>query len=170
MNRIMNMMFGAFVGRFLKEKIRRGSIQALKGYLQAIKVVRLGLLGLFGLGAVAAVLVSGIVLTIVGIVALLPISTTAMAITVLVIGLLFALGSGIGLMMGFSQKRWLEMSKSYELMDAVLAPWPGMLPPNPVDVVKGRAPVRHNYAASTPTSQNSVYDEYSSSQLGVPVP
>lgn len=140
LNRYLNMAFGAVIGHFLKDKIRRGSIKAVKAYIQIVSFLRLGLLGIFGLGVAAAVLVSGIVLVVVGIIGLLPIEATSAAVSILVIGLLFSIGAGIGLIMLFSQKRWLEMSKSYELMDSVLAPWPGHLPPNPIAVVKGQAP------------------------------
>lgn len=139
-NRFMNMAFGAFIRHFLQQKVRKGSIQAVKYYITAVKFVRFGIMGLFGLGVAASILVSGIVLMIVGIVGLLPIEAQSVAITVLVIGLVLALLSAFAMLILFSQRRWLEMSKSYEMMDAALAPWKGMMPPNPVDVLKGRGP------------------------------
>jgi hypothetical protein len=136
-NRFMNMAFGAIVGQMLKHKIREGSIKAVKGYIEVVKYARLGVLGLFGLGAVAALLISGIVLMVIGVVGLLPIEATTAAIVLLVVGALLTLLVGVGLYMAFQQSRWLEVSRSYELMDTVLAPWPGVLPPNPMEVVKG---------------------------------
>ena len=138
-NRMMNMAFGAVIRHFLQQKIRGGSIRAVKAYIQGVKYARLAVMGLFGIGAVSAVLVAGIVLTIVGIVGLLPIETTTMAWTILIIGLILTAVTGIGLAMGFKQKRWLELSRSHELMDTVLKPWPGVLPPNPLDSFKGPA-------------------------------
>lgn len=139
-NAFVEMTADIFVGRFLKNKVRRGSIRAVKGYIQGVRFLRLGIMGLFGLGAFASVLVAGIILVVLGIVGLLPISSLAMAITVLVIGVVLACGSGLGSYFLFSQKRWLEASRSYELIDAALAPWPGMMPPNPLDILKGEGP------------------------------
>jgi hypothetical protein len=184
-NRLMNMMFGAFIGRFLKDRIRRGSIQAVKGYLHAVRALRMGLMGLFGIGVVSAVLVSGIVLVIVGIIGLLPITTTAMSASILIIGLVLSVATSIGLIMAFNQKRWLKMSKSYELMDAVLTPWSGVLPPNPAEVIKREAadtppPVPHAAAATTSKStfkstpkradQESFREDYPSSHLAAQIP
>ncbi len=152
LERFMNTAFGALIGQMVKERIRRGSIQAVKGYIQGVNVARYALMGLFGIGAVSAILVTGLLLVIIGIVGLLPIEATSMAITLLVIGLVLALVSGIGLIIAFNQKRWLEMSKSYELMDAVLAPWPGVLPPNPMEVVKGHKPVSRDSGVYDPTT------------------
>lgn len=137
LNRLLNMAIDAFLTQVLEPRIREGSIKAVKGYITAVKGVRLGLLALFALGLAGAVLVSGIVLTVVGLVGLMPIDVNAMAVSILVIGVLLSLIAGIGIAMVFNQRRWLEMSKSYELMDAVLSPWPGMLPPNPIDVMRG---------------------------------
>ena len=126
----------ALLGHFLGDKIRRGSIQAVKTYIQAVKAARLGLMGLIALGAVAAIFVSGIVLTIVGVVTLCPLQPWAASVILIGIGILFMAGTAFGIYGVFKEERWLEKSKSYELMDAVLAPWPGVLPPNPIDVFR----------------------------------
>jgi hypothetical protein len=170
-NRLMNMMFGAFIGRFLKDKVQRGSIMAVKGYLQAVRVARLSLMGLFGVGAVSSLLVCGVVLVIVGIVGLLPITATAMSVTILVIGLLLSLSTAIGLIIAFNEKRWLKMSKSYELMDSVLTPWSGVLPPNPMEVVKREAPDTPPPMPTKSTrAQDNFTDNYPSTHLATPMP
>lgn len=139
-SRIFNLAFGAVVGQFLKHRIRRGSIQAVKAYIQAVSYARLALLGLVGLIAATALMVTGLLLAILGLLELLPISEGAVAVTTLVLGLVLAIGIGAAFLWAFSQRRWLAWSKSYEMMDAVLSPWNGVLPPNPVDAFKGRAP------------------------------
>ena len=142
MNRILTLALMNIYSRFFKDKVRRGSIRAVKTYVQTVGAVRLGLLGLFVLATAAALLVSGILLAIFGLMALAPIEPMAFAITILIIGILLAAISAVTLVMVFSQKRWLEVSKSYELMEAALAPWPDAVPPNPMDVVKGRSATR----------------------------
>lgn len=138
LNRIISYAVEAVLTQVLQQRIRDGSILAVKGYITAIKGLRMAFLGLFGLGVASAVLVVGVALALVGAMALLPIGPTGFAISLLAIGLILSLLAGIGLGLLFSQRRWLEVSRSYELMDAVLQPWPGLLPPNPVDILKGR--------------------------------
>ena len=135
-DKMIAMVLRSYYGEILRRKIRAGSIKAVKTYLQAIKFARLTLMGLFGLGALASVLVAGIVLVVVGIIGLLPIAAASMAIAILVFGALLTAVAGVALGLLFSQRRWLEMSRSHEMIEAVTAPWPGMLPPNPVDVIR----------------------------------
>lgn len=128
--------FANIISHFFRDKIRHGSIQTVKFYIKSVRFARLGLVGLIGLGAISALFVAGVVLTIVGIIGVLPLEPATRAIMVLVIGVLLTAIVGIGLALTLSQKRWLELSKSYELMDAALAPWPGPLPPNPAEVIR----------------------------------
>ena len=139
LDRLMNMALGAVIGQLLKQRIRNGSIQAVKGYIQLVKGVRMAAIALVAIGAAAAVIVAGIILTVVGLVGLLPVDPNTVAIIILCIGLVMTVGAGIGVYGFFNEKRWLEMSKAYDLMDAALAPWDGILPPNPMDVLKGHA-------------------------------
>lgn len=141
MIRLLNMAFGAVLGQLLKQRIRSGSIQAVKGYIQLVKAMRTLVIGLVVAGGAAGVLIGGILLTVVGLVGLLPVDPNTVAIIVASIGGVLTLVAGIGFYTFFNEKRWLEMSKAYDLMDAALAPWDGVLPPNPMDVVKGRAHV-----------------------------
>lgn len=154
LKRLVNNAIGAMLDHYLKEllqdRIREGSIKLVKGYITAVKGVRLAALGIFVLGVAAAVLVTGLVLMIVGLVQLLPVGATTMAVTVLVIGFLLALVAGVGLGLLFSEKRWLRASRSYELMDAVLAPWPGVLPPNPVEIIWGHPQAHVEQVAPAP--------------------
>lgn len=136
--RLLNMAFGAVLGHLLKQRIRSGSIQAVKGYIQLIKAARTLVIGLVVAGGAAGVLIGGVLLMVVGLVGLLPVDPNTVAIIILCIGGVITALSAFGFYAFFSEKRWLEMSKAYDLMDAALAPWDGVLPPNPVDVVKGR--------------------------------
>lgn len=137
MNRIFGFAFGTLVRQILKERIRRGSIEAVKAYITMVKSVRMAFLGLLALGMTASILVTGLVLAVVGLLGLLPLEARTVSWTLLVLGVLLAVLSGVGLGILFSQRRWLEVSKSYDLMDAALAPWPGLFPPNPMEIFKG---------------------------------
>lgn len=137
---IQDEIFRVIVEPFLRPRIKKGSVQAVKGYVTAVKFGRYAVMGLFGLGAFAAILVVGLFMAIVGAIGLLPVEAETVALTTLIIGLVLFIGAGIGALMLFSQRRWLKMSKSYEMMDAVLSPWPSMMPPNPRDVLRGYGP------------------------------
>lgn len=138
--RITDEIFRTIVEPFLRPRIKRGSIQAVKGYVTAVKFGRYALMGLFGLGAFSAILVIGLFMAILGAVGLIAVEPETVAWTGLIMGLVLFLGALIGALVMFSQRRWLEMSKSYELMDSVLSPWPTMMPPNPKSVLKGYGP------------------------------
>lgn len=125
LNRLLRHGVALLAERILKRKIREGSIKAVKGYLHLVRGARSALLGLFALGLTGSVLVSGVVLAVVGAVGLLPIATATMSVVILVIGLCMALSAAVAVVIVFSQRRWLKVSRSYELMDTVLAPWKG---------------------------------------------
>lgn len=148
MKRLFNLVFSAIIGHLIKQKIREGSIKIVRAYVAVVKNIRLAALGVFALSAAAAVLVSGLVLVIVGLVSFLPMDASRMPWVILSIGAVLALVSGIGLALVFSQKRWLQMSKSYELMEVVLGPWPGMLPPNPAEILKGKGRLASDLVAT----------------------
>ncbi|MES2964683.1 MAG: phage holin family protein [Bdellovibrionota bacterium] len=133
-------VFRNIVEPFLRPRIKKGSIQAVKGYVTAVKFGRYAVMGLFGLGAFAALFVVGLFMAIIGAIGLLPVEAETVALTTLIIGLVLFVGAGIGALLLFNQRRWLTMSKSYEMMDAVLSPWPSMMPPNPKDVMNGYGP------------------------------
>lgn len=140
MNSLLKMIMGSLIEPWVEPRVRAGSIKAVKAYLQAIKIARYAVMGLFGLGAFAAILVTGILLLIMGVVGLLPVDPRAVAWTATIIGAILTIAALVGAFILFSQRRWLQMSKSYELMDAVLSPWPSVIPPNPADVLKGEGP------------------------------
>lgn len=149
MNRLFNSAFGAVISQLVKQKIREGSIKAVKAYITVVKNVRFAVMGVAALAALSSILVTGAVLAIVGLIGLIPMELRTFSIVVLVVGLLLAILSGVAFGVLFSQKRWLELSKSYDLMNAVLTPWPGVLPPNPLDVVKTGAAIEpDNYEAA----------------------
>ena len=88
-------------------------------------------MGLSALSMLSAVFVSGIILLVLGLIALIPLAAANFQIVLLSVGALLTILSGTAVFLGFSEKRWLELSKSYEMMDAVLGPWEGLTPPNP---------------------------------------
>ena len=139
LNRVVNMAFGAVLGKFVHDQMRKGSIKAVKQYIEIIRVSRMAAMALVGVAAVAAVLVAGIVLMIVGIIGLLPIEPNAVAWSVLGFGVLLTVIAGVGVGLAFSEKRWLEASKAYEMMDLALSPWEGLVPPNPTSVFRAQA-------------------------------
>ncbi|MEK7358175.1 MAG: phage holin family protein [Bdellovibrionota bacterium] len=140
MSRITDEIFKMIVEPFLRPRIKRGSIKAIKGYVTGVKFARFAAMGLFGLGVYSALFVVGFFLLVFGAVGLLPIEAETVAWTALIVGAVLFIASSIGAIIAFSQRRWLTMSKSYEMMDAVLSPWPTMMPPNPKAVVRGLGP------------------------------
>lgn len=141
LNRLMNMALGAVIGQLLKQKVRNSSIQAVKAYIQLVKGARAVAMALVAIGAVAAVIVAGVILTVVGLVGLLPIEPNTVALIILCIGVVMTLTASFFVYGAFREKHWLEMSKAYDMMDVALAPWNGILPPNPMDVLKGNVQV-----------------------------
>ena len=134
-NRILTMALSAVLGQVIEQRVRKGSIVAVKNYIQLVRVARMATLGLVGLSIAASVLVAGILLVVVGIVGLLPIEPNTVAIILLSVGAVLTLIAAIGFGFAFNEKRWLEISKAYELMDVALGPWDGMLPPNPLEIL-----------------------------------
>lgn len=122
-DRFLDILLKSIFGNFIGQKMRRISIRAALAYLQAVKTMRFVALGMFGLGVLAAVLIAGGVLMLIGLIGLLPLTPTGMAAVTLGIGLLLAAGAGVIALNIFSQIRWLEHSKSNEVIDYVLAPW-----------------------------------------------
>lgn len=138
MSGIFDQIFKDVVEPYLAPRIRKGSINAVKGYLTSVDVARKIAISAFGIGAVAGVMVTGVVLMLIAIVGLLPLDPHAVLIGILVAGALMTTASAVIAYRGFNEKRWLKMSKSYELMEAALGEWDNSLvPPNPRDVMKG---------------------------------
>jgi hypothetical protein len=137
-NQLINMLFMKYVGRFIEGSIRKNSIKAVKGYVQTVGLVRLSFLFAMQVSIATSILVAGLILMAVGIFDLFPLDPRMAAIASFVGGAILFVGSGIGLYLSFSEKRWLKVSKSYELMEAVTAPWPGMMPPNPFDIINAQ--------------------------------
>jgi len=131
------------VAHFFGAAIRRRSIQAVRAYVQGVKYARTGVFAIFGLGLLAALMISGVVLMVIGIVELLPLTPIAMALSYLAMGFLMAFISLTIVIHFFREKRWLAVSRSFELIDAVLEPWPGALPPNPLEVIKKSVAVKY---------------------------
>lgn len=137
-SRVLGFIFKNLYMRFFQAKVRRGSLKAVRGYVKSVEMVRLGLIGLVALGAAAAIFIVGIVLAVTGFMALAPVDPRAMALTALIVGVLLAAIAGVIMVLVFNQKRWLRLSRAYDLMEAALAPWPGSVPPNPLHIIKKR--------------------------------
>jgi hypothetical protein len=127
---LVNLIMHTTVGEILKRRIRRGSIHAVRAYIQLVGTTRMILLTVVGFAVAVALMVTGLFMSLVGLLELLQISPQVVAITQLSLGLVLAGGVGIYLFVMFKEKRWLEQSQSYAMMDAVLQPWPGILPPS----------------------------------------
>lgn len=134
--RLLRTLFMNIYVRFFESRVRRGSLQAVRGYIKAVEYVRFGLMGLVALGATAALFVAGIILLVMGLLSLAPLEATTLAVLTSGIGIVLMLIAGVVMAMVFSQKRWLEMSKSYDLLDVALSPWPNAIPPNPLNVIR----------------------------------
>ncbi|HVK62021.1 MAG TPA: phage holin family protein [Bdellovibrionales bacterium] len=143
-NSLIQVALRSLIAPILEKPVRSGSLKAVKAYVQTVQVARMALMGLFGVGAFMAILVAGIFFLIFGGVGMLPIEPRTMAMIMLITGAVLAVVGGIALAMILSQRRWLEMSRSYDLMEAALAPWPNSVPPDPRDVLKGKGPKLYN--------------------------
>ena len=137
-NQLINMLFVKYVGQFIEGSIRKNSIKAVKGYVQTVGLVRLAFIFAMQVSIATSILVAGLILMAVGIFDLFPLDPRMAAIASFVGGAILFVGSGIGLYLSFREKRWLKVSKSYELMEAVTAPWAGMMPPNPFDIINAQ--------------------------------
>lgn len=133
-----------FVKRIFAEEIRLGGLKAVRAYIKAVSFARLGAMGFVGAIAAVSLIMTGFVLLIGGLLAVLGVSGAALAWVALIVGLVLT-GAGVaGAILGFSEKRWLELSRSYELMDAVIEPVPTAkaVPKNMVAAFKGE-PMEH---------------------------
>jgi hypothetical protein len=97
-----------------------------------------------GLIGLIALFVAGIVLTIGAILWLMPLEAETRIWTALIVGLILMIIGAVVLAMLFSQRRWLELSRSYDLMDAVIEPVPtaASVPKNFIRAFKGQ-PTAH---------------------------
>lgn len=141
MKSILNRIFEDIVEPYLAPRIKRGSIGAVKSYVSSIKILRDVALTSFTIGTVAGVLVTGLVLVAVGVIGLLPISAQAMMISMIVIGLLMTAVAAYLAWDGARETKWLEWSKSNQLIEAAIGEWENsLIPPNPKTVMKAQPP------------------------------
>jgi hypothetical protein len=143
MNKYLQYAISLLVKPILAEEIRLKGLQALKVYLKTVGAVRIGAMGAVGGIAALALLVCGFVLFVGGLLAVLGVSGEALAWTSLVIGAILTTAAVVGFLWAFKESRWLEYSKSYELMNAVVDPVPNpkAVPQNIVAAVKGEPTV-----------------------------
>ncbi len=121
-NHIMNVAVGTFVGRALREKVRITGLKAVRAYIDGVGKVRTGVMLMAVLTLVIALVVAGVVLVVSAILAMLPISPAALSWIALISGCVLMLFGGLTLAYLFNQKRWLEQSRAYELIDAFTDP------------------------------------------------
>jgi hypothetical protein len=139
MNKYLRFAISLLVKPILAEEVRLKGLQAVKAYLKTVGIVRLGSMGAVGGIAALALLVCGFVLFVGGLLAVLGVSGAALAWTSLIIGAILTTAAVVGFLWAFKESRWLEYSKSYELMNAVVDPVPNpkAVPQNMVAAVKG---------------------------------
>jgi hypothetical protein len=122
---------GQAIQNEIQTRVRRGSIKAVKTYITLIKNIRLATMGVSGLGILSSVLVSGLVLVLIGLISLIPVAAENFPIALLLVGAVLSILAAGTMFIIFSEKRWLEYSKAYEMMDGVMGPWTGLVPPLP---------------------------------------
>jgi hypothetical protein len=141
MNRLFDHFFNQVIIPYLEPRVRTGSIKAAKAYLQAVKVARKLVIGGFVIGTLSTFLIVGVLMALFGVLALLPLQPQVVPIVAIVLGALFSLSTGIGFYVFFREKTWLKITKSYDVMEAVTAPWESeVMPPNPMAVLRGEGP------------------------------
>jgi hypothetical protein len=121
---VFNQIFDDVVTPYLEPRIKKTSLQAVKGYIKSVELARLVAMGTYALGAASAIAVTGVILMIVAIIGLLPIDPRSALISILVVGAVLTIASAVVAYLGFRQKQWLELSKSREMMEAAMKPWP----------------------------------------------
>ena len=163
-NQLLTMLFMKYVGRFLEGSIRKNSIRAVKTYVEAVGMVRLSFIFAMQVSIATSILVAGFILMVVGIVDLFPIDPRMAAMAAFGVGAVLVIASALGIYVAFSEKRWLRVSKSYELMEAVTAPWPGMIPPNPLDIIRAQPEASSLAMVAMAKTTNSAPAEFSNSK------
>ena len=121
---VLNQVFNDVVTAYLEPRIKRSSIKAVRRYIKAVEIARKIALASYQTSIAAAFLVVGLTLIVVSIIGLLPLDPQTALVCVLVLGTLLTAASGFVAYQGFREQHWLAMSKSHELMEAVLNPWP----------------------------------------------
>jgi hypothetical protein len=120
---IFDQIFNDVVTPYLEPRIKRSSIKAMKGYIKGVEMARQIAITSYRIGIVAAIAVAGVTLMLVAIAGLLPLDPRAALLGLLTLGAVMAAGAAFLAHQWFREKQWLEMSKSHEMMDAVLKPW-----------------------------------------------
>ncbi len=144
LDKYIKLIAQVMVKRVLAEEVRMGGLKAVRAYIRGIGYLRIGIAGLVGLITCLALFVSGTVLAVSGLLGILGVSFETMSWIAFAVGILLTLAGVIILAIAFQEKRWLELSKSYELMDAVIEPVPSAkaVPQNMVNAFKGE-PMEH---------------------------
>lgn len=141
---------------YLEPRLRTGSIKAAKAYIEAVRLTRTLVLRGFVIGSLSAILITGVLMLIFGVLALLPLMPQVIPIVAIVLGTLFAGSTGIGFYIFFREKNWLTVSKAYEVMEAATAPWESEIkPPNPLAVFRGEGPHGHLFEDLAKSQKNS---------------
>ena len=144
MKRYMQYAISLVAKPILAEHARLNGLKAVRLYIATIGKVRIGAMAAVGGIAALSLLVCGFVLFIGGLLAVLGVSGQALAWTALIIGAILTIAAIAGYFIGFSERRWLEASRSYELMNALVDPVPSpkAVPKNIAAAFKGE-PTEH---------------------------
>ncbi len=122
MKNIMTLLFRLVMDQYLATQMRSGAIKAVRGYIQAVKTIRQITLGVSGLSLVVSLFTAGVTLLLVGLISFIPMSAKSASWVLTIAGLIVALAGFLVLRAVFKEQRWLELSKSYDLMEAVVEP------------------------------------------------
>ena len=132
MKSVLGHIFENVIEPYLAPQIKRGSLQAVKGYVSSIKILREIALTSFRLGIVAGVLVTGLVLIVIGTLGLLPITQEAMLISVIGIGFVMTSVASYIAFEGAKERNWIKWSKANQLISAAIGDWDNpLIPPDP---------------------------------------
>ncbi len=121
---IFDQIFNDVVTPYLEPRIKRSSIKAVKTYIKGVAAARKIAVTAYGIGAVAAALVTGVTLMVIAIIGLLPVDPRVALICFLVLGAAMTVGAAFVAYQGLREDEWLKMSRSHEMIEAVLKPWP----------------------------------------------
>ena len=171
MTKLLNLAVGFLLRRVVREEVRVQSLKAVRAYVATIANVRLGVMAMAALIGIIAMLVAGVILVVGSLLALFDVSEEALAWIQLAAGLLFTSFGVVTLAILFNQKRWLQLSKSYDLMDAVIEPVPTVasIPKNFVRAFKGEPTVHATRETIKPPPVHEAPDRVHSNQSATPL-
>ncbi len=113
---MLQILFEILVLRFVRSRIRRGGLKALRLYIQMIQQLRLATITVTIAVACVATSVVGLGFVIAGVLMALPIAAALLPYFFIGLGSLLVLLVAIGLRVVLKEQTWLEKSQVYRLM------------------------------------------------------